>query len=264
MNRYEEKRQARIERFLALSEKIKSESNNKYSQAGKLASVIPFGQPILVGHHSEGRDRRYRARIERMFDNSFKLQEKAEYYRQKAESAKNNNAISSDDPEAINKLKEKIAMIEKSNELIKQANKAIKKATTKEEKIQAYKICLLSDEKAIKHFDFVSKHGGYWETFRTDTAEIRRCKDRIQRLENIAKAPRQEKEINGVKIVVNPEENRVQMFFDGKPAYEIIQKLKRNGFRWSRFNGCWQAFLKNWNIDRAVEIAKSNESEANK
>jgi hypothetical protein len=36
-----------------------------YDDAHRMADAIPFGQPILDGHHSEGRDRRYRDRIHR-------------------------------------------------------------------------------------------------------------------------------------------------------------------------------------------------------
>jgi Domain of unknown function (DUF3560) len=34
-----------------------------------MASVIPFGQPILVGHYSEKSDRRHRSRIHSHVDN---------------------------------------------------------------------------------------------------------------------------------------------------------------------------------------------------
>lgn len=60
-----------------------------YNIAKKKASVIPFGQPILVGHHSEGRDRRYRAGIERTYSKSFETLDKANYYNQKAEASQN-------------------------------------------------------------------------------------------------------------------------------------------------------------------------------
>lgn len=49
------------------------------AKAHALADVIPFGQPILVGHHSEGRDRRYRAKIAATMDKA------VEAYRDQAE-----------------------------------------------------------------------------------------------------------------------------------------------------------------------------------
>ena len=53
MNAYEQKqanRLARYERAAQLTEAAASAASN---QASRMASVIPFGQPILIGHHSE-------------------------------------------------------------------------------------------------------------------------------------------------------------------------------------------------------------------
>lgn len=52
-----------------------------------------------------------------------------------------------------------------------------------------------------------------------------------------------EQEINGVRIVENTEENRLQLFFDGKPAPEIISILKHNAFKWSPRFKAWQRIL---------------------
>ena len=48
---YHERRESRIERFKELAEKNRNLSNQALDQAHKMADVIPFGQPILVGHH---------------------------------------------------------------------------------------------------------------------------------------------------------------------------------------------------------------------
>lgn len=52
-----------------------------------------------------------------------------------------------------------------------------------------------------------------------------------------------EKEIDGVRIVENTEENRLQLFFDGKPAPEIITLLKQHAFKWSPRFKAWQRIL---------------------
>lgn len=49
--------------------------------------------------------------------------------------------------------------------------------------------------------------------------------------------------VNGIRIVKNHQADRVQLFFDGKPAPEMIQTLKHNAFKWSPSNGCWQRQL---------------------
>lgn len=252
-NTYEEKRQARIERFLEMADSMKEASNQVYSKAKDMAGMIPFGQPILIGHHSEGRDRRYRARIERMFGSAFELQNKAEYYREKALSAQSNDAISSDDPEAIEKIKAKIARILDSNEKAKLANRAIKKAVTEQDFIDAYMITGMSIEKAEKHREFVNRCPMY-STFGTNTAEVRRLKKRLEHLEKLKTLSRKEFIINGVKVIDNPEENRIQIEFDGKPDNKTISKLRLAGFKWTPSKGLWQAYRKQWNFNQARVI----------
>ena len=61
-------------------------------------------------------------------------------------------------------------------------------------------------------------------------------------------------EINGVRVVDNVEDNRLQLFFDGKPAEAIRSDLKSKGFRWSPHNGCWQTHRSNWANQKAKDI----------
>ena len=56
-------------------------------------------------------------------------------------------------------------------------------------------------------------------------------------------ADNKEYKINGVNIVENVQEDRIQLFFDGKPESAMIQNLKRNAFKWSPSRGCWQRQL---------------------
>ena len=79
---------AKAERAEILAEKADRRSDELYNSAKDMASVIPFGQPILVGHHSEKRDRNYRAKIDAKFGKAFAEQDKAAYYTNKAEEAK--------------------------------------------------------------------------------------------------------------------------------------------------------------------------------
>jgi len=76
--------------------------------------MMPFGQPILVGHHSEARHRREIARSHSQMDKCVELSNKSEYYANKADATKNNNAISSDNPEAIDLLREKLIKIRRT------------------------------------------------------------------------------------------------------------------------------------------------------
>ncbi len=49
----------------------------------------------------------------------------------------------------------------------------------------------------------------------------------------------------GGEVVLNHGLNRLQIKHDSKPDYEVIQKLKKNGFKWSPREMAWQRFLTN-------------------
>jgi hypothetical protein len=65
---YSEERADRLE---GRAERAREAGEALVAKAEQMAEVIPFGQPILVGHHSEGRDRRYRGRIDKALSRGF-------------------------------------------------------------------------------------------------------------------------------------------------------------------------------------------------
>lgn len=100
-NPYQERQDARRERYEELAEKAQKTSES-YAKAGKdMFDVIPFGQPI----HGQ-RDRNYRDKAWSKFESSWKEQQKADYYADKANSV-GKAGISSDDANAIAKLAQK-------------------------------------------------------------------------------------------------------------------------------------------------------------
>jgi len=105
-NSYEEKQQARRERYEELSDKARKQSHAAHQKSRDMMSAIPMGQPILVGHHSEARDRRYREKAWDKLGQGVKLGEKADYYADKAASV-GKAGISADDANAIAKLAQK-------------------------------------------------------------------------------------------------------------------------------------------------------------
>lgn len=49
--------------------------------------------------------------------------------------------------------------------------------------------------------------------------------------------------IGDVKVLQNTADNRLQLFFPGKPEADLIAKLKGRGFKWSPRNKAWQRQL---------------------
>lgn len=231
MNAYELKREAKKERYAELAAKRKAEADALYKAGTHGLDQIPFGQPILVGHHSEKSDRNYRARHIRKIEKSFELQDTAAYYQRKAEN--DNEAISQDDPDAPKKLADKLAKLEDERENIKKANKALK---AKGEPIMpAYMLANLS-------------------------ARVRDIKLRIARIEKIRALPADDKTHaeNGktVRVFRNPEANRLQLFFSEIPKQDVRDMLKSAAFRWSPTEGAWQAFISNRSAYKAELIVK--------
>ena len=226
MSAYEEKKQGKIDRYEELAEKNREAGEALLENTRNERNQIPFGQPILVGHHSEKRHRNHLNRMNNRDDKGFELLKKAEYYERKAKSAENSNSISSDDPEAVQKLKEKLANLEDQREAIKKYNKEAKK--NGKEKTPSYVLTNLG-------------------------ANIRSVKKRIEKLKELSKQETSEETIGDTKIVKNVEENRVQILFPSKPSKETRAKLKRSGFRWAPSEGAWQRQI-SW---QAEHLAKS-------
>jgi hypothetical protein len=234
---YEERKENRISRYADKAKKASGEADALFGKAHDMASVIPFGQPVLVGHHSEGRDHSYRKRIETTQRKSFEAAEKASYYADKAVSAATNNAISGDNPDAVNLYREKLAKLEAAQEEMKAVNKAFAKGD------DALKALGLTDEQIVKMKSnmpsYERKPYPSW-ALSNNNAEIRRVKEKIEQLEKLDVVQDERLTFNGGEMVVNTEANRVQFLFPGKPGDEIRSLLKSYGFRWDPSEGAWQ------------------------
>lgn len=79
---------ARAERFDDIATRAQERSDALHERAREKASHIPLGQPILIGHHSEGRDRRFRASINRDDDRSREAAEEARAAAHRADTAR--------------------------------------------------------------------------------------------------------------------------------------------------------------------------------
>lgn len=240
-NSYEAKKAAKIERFRERAEKARKESDSLRKRADQMSDVIPLGQPILIGHHSEKADRRYRERIHSTYRKSFESSKYAEELEQRAIAAEKNTSISSDDPEAIEKLKLKVEILEEKQRMMKEVNKLVKKQDKKGLAELGFSEARIHLFLTPDRFQGYLGYPGYALT--NNGANIRSTKERIERLEKQREQVTTEQELpNGIKIVDNVEENRFQLFFPGKPSEAVRSQLKQFGFRWTPSAGCWQSY----------------------
>lgn len=236
---YEAKRQARYERLLAAAQRNESEGKERIDHAREQASIIPFGQPILIGHHSEGRDRRYRARIENGFRKGYEMMAKASALRERADAMKKCNAIFSDDPDACQKIEDKIKRLEVRQEMMKRANKLARAGDRNGLVEMGFSDAVIDNLLAS---DFCGRIGFPDYELKNNNANIRRLKERLVQVETMQGQEDTEYMSDDIRIIKSPSENRIRLFFTGKPASAVRDILKRNGFRWTPSMGCWQAY----------------------
>jgi len=129
MSTYRERRAARAERLRGWAEKRAAKADSAYDGAQRAVEGIPFGQPILVGHHSEGRHRAALDRHDGRMRAAIEHTQKAERMNRRADEIERqaDRAIYSDDPDAIEALEAKIAGLEATRARVKAINAAIRK-----------------------------------------------------------------------------------------------------------------------------------------
>jgi hypothetical protein len=239
MNHYEQKQERRRERIEARADRLQREGAARFESGMTRLRAIPFGQPILIGHHSEKRDRSYRRKAVAAVDKGIELQRAAAEARARAASV-GSGGVSSDDPDAVVKLREQLAKVEALQVKMVGINKALRAGND-----QALAALGLTEAQVakLKQPDCFGGIGFASYQLSNNGANIRRIKARIAVLQRAATREHKEEELEGVRLVENVEANRLQLFFPGKPPAEVRTRLKSCGFRWSPSEGAWQRHL---------------------
>ena len=236
-NPYEAKKAARIDRMRKRAGRLRGASEAAREGVRRIEEMIPFGQPILVGHHSERRHRRDLERMQSGFAKSMDLQKRADELERRAKSAEKSRAISSDDPDAIDKLRAKLADLERDRARMVEANRAARGARPHEDLAR-----LGFSERMITRIltpDFAGRIAFPRYALANAAHEASRVRKRIEELEEKAERPAPPaREIAGARV--EETDNRVRIFFESKPPAELRSELKRSGFRWSPTAGAWQ------------------------
>lgn len=257
---YAERREARIERLGARAEKVRAEGQARIAGADRIASVIPMGQPILVGHHSEGRHRRDLKRIQDGYGKGYGLLRQADQFESRASAAESNTAISRDDPDALDKLRVKLTRLQAHRETMKTCNAAIRKNAKRgpDTQIAALVALGIAEPRArdLLQPDFCNRIGFADYEITNSGAEVRRLEKRIVGLEALEKRSEREPEKFGEATIVESQ-NRVAVSFQGKPPEPIRSELKRAGFRWAPSTGAWQRHASDTAWHEARRIARA-------
>lgn len=124
-----ERLEARAERRRQWAESRAGKANAAHDRVHQIADQIPFGQPILVGHHSERHARADQRRMENGMRSAIDNAKMADKHEQTAGEIERQlrTSIFSDDVDAVEQLEAKAATLEAKRERIKAYNASCRK-----------------------------------------------------------------------------------------------------------------------------------------
>lgn len=216
---------------------------------------IPFGQPILVGHHSESRHRNAIKRSDAAMRRGVDESDKASNHRSKAAGLRSQLArtIFSDDDDAIGALTTKIERLEAERSTVKRINAAWRKAgkpthddadgwDTIAASLDMADVHHLSAARQNLRHDCCSNRAPYPPYVSTNIGgRIKAAKVRIESIKRQAAAREAAEAAGGVTVTLTDGPLEVEKYatvtFAEKPDYSVIRSLKDAGFRWS--GGSW-------------------------
>ena len=149
-----------------------------------------------------------------------------------------------DDPQAAAKLEAKLVKLESAQETMKAVNAYFRKNKTLEgcPSLTPEQITKLQQEMSQSwHLDKSRPYPAYMLS--NNNAEIRRIRGRIEQIRQHGDTNFAGWEFDGGRVEANKADNRLQVFFDGKPDEAARDELKANGFRWAPSVGAWQRQL---------------------
>jgi hypothetical protein len=240
---YRDRREARADRLRDWADKREARSGAAFEKADAIAGMIPFGQPILVGHHSEGRHRRDLARIEGGIRAGIDHADKAKSMTSRAATIETQLAgsIYSDDPDALEQLERRVSELEAERGRVKAYNASCRKAAKAG---GTGDLALLNDRERA---DIVSLArtcsyqvgpGGAFPAYvlANLSGNIKRNRDRIDDVKRLQARHAATEEAGGI-LVEQLRGGYCRVTFADKPDRSVIDELKSAGYRWGA--GSW-------------------------
>ncbi len=151
--------------------------------------------------------------------------------------------IKSNDKEAIQKLQEKLNLLQREQEQMKAVNRYYRKY----KRLDGCPDLSLEEIERLKqemksNYHYQDKPYLSFE-LSNNNRNIHTVKARLEKLKAEKAEETRDYDTSYFKVVENTEMMRLQLFFDGKPEAEIREAVKHHGFKWSPKNNCWQRQL---------------------
>lgn len=151
-----------------------------------------------------------------------------------------NTAISSSDPQAIEKLTAKLEGCKTEQAHMKDVNAYFRKHGTCKGYPDMSDITAAKLDNSMRSYD--TQPFSAW-TLQNNNAEMKRLEGRIAELTRNQEVGFSGWDFAGGRAEANTEMNRLQFFFDERPSADQCAELKRNGFKWAPSVGAWQRQL---------------------
>lgn len=242
-DRVAEKKPEEAERVYRLAERYSKKMAEYYNKESNIGMMCPSVMISGTGNFPVKKKERQVAAWKRNY-------EFYEYVQGILEKIKNilygKEIIKSDDENAVEKLEKKLAGLKENQEKMKAANKAIRMKDTEKGDAALRKLGYTDRQIAeLRKPDFCGRVGYPSYALANNNQNIHRVEGRLKALKAAKEQENSESNNKYFRSVENTEIMRLQLFFDGKPDSDIRDILKKNGFRWSPRNKCWQRQLTN-------------------
>jgi DNA-binding GntR family transcriptional regulator len=213
------------------AKKLAEWQNENYRIEAMCPSIMISGSSNFPVRKKEKQNSRRRSHMEAW--------EKVQDILESLENMTANIAIRSDDENAVEKIREKIAKL-------KEENNKKKKLSAYYRKHKTFTGCPDLKPENIEKFNESAKRNpfGFFQ-IQNNSSEIRRLEARIKELEAVKDAEIEDfysKFLEG-NVVFNKEDQRIQILFDSRPSECITKILKQNAFKWAPSKGAWQRLM---------------------
>jgi hypothetical protein len=233
-----ERLEAKVEKRRCWAESAEKKADAACNRAHEIGQRFEFGQPILVGHHSERKARRDAERIDTSMGKAVEQTRLAQHHQSKARGLEHqlDRTVFDDDDDAIEKLEARAAEAERSAEQMNAINKAWRKTKgTVEERVAAMVAGGAMSERHGKVLADTMKLAPWLKTPFDATnlrAAARRDRQRIDEIK--MQREKQEKARARGVLVLEYGATGVEVTFCERPTDEVLDALRAAGFVWRR------------------------------
>lgn len=172
--------------------------------------------------------------------------------------------IPSGDADAGQRIETKVEKLEKLQAQMKLCNATIRKHAKEGPETQVAALVALGlfgaeRARSLLKPDFLGRIGFADYEITNNAANIRRLKKRAVAVERDQALPDadQANEETGIRLEDSPADNRVRLFFPGKPDVAVRDALKAHGFRWAPSQGAWSAYRNHNSLSHAQSLVRA-------